>query len=176
MRKLKYHIASTVDGFIAHPDHTVDGFTNTGNHTDEYLEALKNDYDTVIMGRKTFDFGLQYGVTNPYPWLRQYVFSSSLQKKPDAAVEVISSDPIAFVQSLKLETGKSIYLCGGAQFASALINAGLIDELIFKINPVVFGTGIGLLPAIPKYLPLNLISTKTYSNGVVVLHYSMEIG
>ena len=73
MRKLKYHVASTVDGFIAHEDHSIDGFVSEGEHVIDYLESLKNDYDIVLMGRRTYEFGFQFGVTNPYPWMKQYV-------------------------------------------------------------------------------------------------------
>jgi dihydrofolate reductase len=71
MRKLIYHVASTLDGFIAHEDHTVDGFLGEGLHADEYLASLHTNYDAVIMGRKTYEFGVQFGVTHPYPWLKE---------------------------------------------------------------------------------------------------------
>ncbi len=174
MRKLIYFVATTLDGFIAHTDHSINGFLNEGDHASEYIESLKNDFDTVIMGRKTYDFGLQYGVTNPYPWLHQFVFSSSLQVSPDANVQLVSSNPIEFVEALKLESGKSIYLCGGATFASALMTANLIDEIMVKLNPVVFGTGIGLVPAIPNFVALNLQSAKVYQNGVLLLRYTIK--
>ncbi len=59
MRKLIYFVATTLDGFIAHTNQTVSGFLNEGDHASEYFESLKNDFDTVVMGRKTYDFGLQ---------------------------------------------------------------------------------------------------------------------
>ena len=147
MRKLIYHVAASLDGFIAHEDHTVDGFLNEGDHATDYFASLKNDYDTVLMGRKTYDFGLQFGVTNPYPWLKQYVFSSR-QDITEPGITVISSDPSELVTRLKAETGKSIYLCGGAKMATELLEHHLIDEILVKINPVLFGAGIGLLTSV----------------------------
>src|ERR1051325_6560638 len=110
MRKLKYHVAITLDGFIAHTDHTVNGFVEEGGHVTDYFASLKNDYDIVLMGRGTYEFGFQFDVTNPYPWLRQYVISRSMAKSPDENVELISENIFEFVKALKAEEGKAIYM------------------------------------------------------------------
>ena len=73
MRKLKYHVATTLDGFIAHQDHTVAGFVDEGENVADYFNSLKNDYDVVLMGRRTYEFGFQLGMTVRYPWMKQYV-------------------------------------------------------------------------------------------------------
>jgi dihydrofolate reductase len=174
MRKLKYHVATTLDGFIAHEDQTVDGFLGEGDHASDYLASLHSDYDVVIMGRKTYEFGLKLGVTNPYPWLEQYVFSRTLKESPDEAVKLVSDDSVALVKRLKAEDGKDIYLCGGADLATLLLNEKLIDEIIVKLNPVLFGSGISLLSRIPSRVALELKSSKTYSNGVVLLSYHVK--
>jgi len=82
MRKLKYYVASTVDGFIGHEDGSVNGFLEQGEHVTDYLESLKTWFEVVLMGRKTYEFGFQFGVTNPYPWLKQYVFSRTMKESP----------------------------------------------------------------------------------------------
>ena len=174
MRKLKYHIATTIDGFIAHTDHTVDGFVAEGEHVTEYLESLHNDYDVVVMGRRTYEFGFQYGVTNPYPWLKQYVFSRSMEKSPDANVELVSQNIIDFVRELKRESGKDIYLCGAAELASSLLAEELIDEIILKLNPVLFGSGIPLFSGAVQQTALDLIGSKVYDTGVVLLQYRVK--
>jgi dihydrofolate reductase len=173
MRKLKYHVASTLDGFIAHEDHTVDGFVAEGEHATDYLASLKSDYDIVLMGRRTYEFGFQYGVTNPYPWLKQYVFSGSMKSSPDTNVELISGDVVEFTRNLKQQTGKAIYLCGGANLAGTLLAAKLVDEIIIKLNPVVFGTGLPLFSGSIKQTALQLLESKTYDNSVVLLRYQI---
>jgi dihydrofolate reductase len=173
MRKLIYHMATSVDGFMAQTDHSVTGFLNEGDHVAEYLASLQNDYDTVLMGRKTYDFGLQFGVTNPYPWLKQYVISSR-SEGVNEDLEVISSDPAALVLRLKSEPGKDVYLCGGSRLATSLLEQGLIDEVILKVNPVLFGSGIPLTRALPQFLPLDLRHSKSYSNGVLLVQYSIQ--
>jgi dihydrofolate reductase len=174
MRKLIYHVASTLDGFIAHEDHTIDGFVSEGEHVTDYLESLRNDYDIVLMGRRTYEFGFQFGVTNPYPWMKQYVLSRSMESSPDPNVELVSQNIIDFVKKLKEETGKDIYLCGGADLAGRLIGEGLIDEIVLKLNPVVFGTGITLFSGAIKQTDLELAGSKVYSNGVVLLRYRVK--
>lgn len=174
MRELKYHVASTVDGFIAHSDHTVDGFIGEGEHAADYLDALKTDYDTVLMGRRTYEFGFQFGVTNPYPWLKQYVLSRSMTSSPDANVELVSENFIDLVKRLKAEPGKAIYLCGGAELAGALFAEDLIDEVILKLNPVLFGAGLPLFSGVAKQSALELVSHKVYASGVLLLHYRLR--
>ena len=174
MRRLKYHVASTVDGFIAHTDPTVAGFVADGEHVTDYLESLKNDYDIALMGRRTYEFGFQYGVTNPYPWMRQVVFSRTMESSPDPNVELISANVVDVVRELKQESGKAIYLCGGAELAARLFAAGLVDEIILKLNPVVFGSGLPLFSGDIKQTALALTGSKTYDNGVMLLHYRVK--
>jgi len=174
MRKLKYHVATTLDGFIAHQDHTVGGFVDEGEHVTDYLNSLKNDYDVVLMGRRTYEFGFQFGVTDPYPWMNQYVLSRTMEKSPDPNVELISDNVIDLVTNLKKEDGKDIYLCGGGELATALVTQGLIDEVVLKVNPVLFGTGVPLFSPTIEHIILELISSKIYNNGVLLLQYRVK--
>jgi dihydrofolate reductase len=174
MRELKYHVASTPDGFIARKDHTVDGFLAEGEHVTDYLASLKNDYDVALMGRRTYEFEFQFGVTNPYPWMKQYVFSRTMERSPDPNVELVSENMIDIVRKLKKETGKDIYLCGGAELAATLFAEGLVDEIILKLNPVLFGSGIPLFSGTIKQSDLELVDSKVYGSGVILLHYRVK--
>ena len=172
MRKLKYYVAISVDGFIARPDGSFDGFLMEGEHVTEFAESL-SEFDAVLMGRKTYEVGLSFGVTNPYPQLKQYVFSASWSESPDENVQLVSADTVSFVSELKQQTGNDIWLCGGASLASALLVAELVDEVIVKLNPVIFGTGISLFENANSMRALNLLSSKSYDNGVLLLHYEV---
>jgi len=174
MRKLKYYVASTVDGFIGHEDGSVGGFLEQGEHVADYLESLKTWFDIVLMGRKTYEFGFQYGVTNPYPWLKQYVISRTMKESPDENVELVSGNVVGLVRALKGESGKDIYLCGGAELAAMLFDEKLIDEVILKLNPVLFGSGISLFSRSVKPIDLELTGSKVYGNGVLLLHYRVK--
>lgn len=174
MRKLSYYVATTVDGFIAHEDSSVGGFLYDGEHVTDYLQSLKDWFDVVLMGRKTYEFGFQYGVTNPYPWLKQYVFSRTMKESPDANVELFSDNILDLVKKLKSEPGKGIYLCGGTNLATLLFAKNLIDEVILKVNPVLFGSGLPLFSGIGRNIELKLTSSRIYDNGVLLLRYDVK--
>ena len=174
MRKLKYYVACSVDGFIAHKDDTWDGFLPEGEQVTDYLESLKNWFDVVLMGRKTYEVGLKLGVTNPYPYLKQYVFSRTMKESPDKNVELVSDNIIELVKQLKNETGKDVYLCGGADLATTLLGENLIDEIIMKVNPFLMGSGIPLFARVIKQTALELTDSKIYENGVVLLYYHVK--
>ncbi|MEV7419377.1 dihydrofolate reductase family protein [Streptomyces sp. NPDC089919] len=164
MRKLTYFVATTIDGFIAAPDGafafffehlTEDFFAHLGG---EYADTLNTPgrnafgladrpntrFDTVLMGRGTYESGLP-DVVSPYGHLRQIVFSRSLTERPDPAVEVTAEDPLARVRALKKEDGLGIWLCGGGDLAGQLLPE--IDELIVKQYPIVAGSGIPMFGA-----------------------------
>lgn len=175
MQKLIYHIACSADGFIAHTDHTVQGFLFEGDHSTDYQESLKSDYSAVLMGRKTYEFGLQFGVTSPYPWLNQYVISESMESDPDPEVKLVKNDPVNFIPQLKKTESKSIYLCGGSMLSGFLLKAGMIDTLILKTNPVIFGSGIPLFTGVSKSdVKLTLTDNKAYDNGVLLSTYQIN--
>jgi dihydrofolate reductase len=174
MRKLKYYVASTVDGFIGHEDGSVNGFLDQGQHVTDYLELLKTQFDVVLMGRKTYEFGIQFGVTNPYPWMKQFVFSRTMKESPDANVTLVSENIVELVRELKNGSGKDIYLCGGADLATMLFDEKLIDEVVLKLNPLLFGSGIPLLSRTSSPIDLELTGSKVYENGVLLLNYRVK--
>ena len=189
MRQLIYYIATTIDGFIAHQDGSFDGFSWDESFMKvlftEFPETLPAHFrgpatreenrwfDAVLMGRKTYEVGLKDGFTNPYPTLDQYVFSRTMSESPDPAVTLVKEHPSRFVEQLKKEEGKAIWLCGGADLAGVLLGAGLIDQVIVKLNPVVFGTGIPLFTSEKRITPLELTLSTSYESGHMILHYKV---
>lgn len=178
MRKIIYHVATTLDNYIAHEDGSIGGFLEEGDHIPDYMAHLQR-YDTVIMGRNTYEFGYQYGLKPgqpAYPHMQHYIFSKTLQfdNKADEKVKIINKDEIPFIQQLKQTEGTDIYLCGGGAFAAYLFENELIDEVIIKLNPVIFGNGIKLFGASTKSVNLSLTDTKIYNSGVLLLTYKVE--
>jgi dihydrofolate reductase len=192
MRELIYYVACSVDGFIAHKDGSHDGFSQDEDYIADLvhcfpetipghfreqmgIHAANQWFDTVLMGRRTYEVGLKIGVTNPYPHLKQYLFSRSLEKSPDPNVKLISDRAIAFVQKLKQEPGQGIWLCGGGNLATALFTAQLIDQLILKVNPFLMGSGIALFSGAIAQTVLELTERKIYENGAIRLHYRVKL-
>jgi len=171
MRRLIYQVACSADGFIAHRDGSLDGFPD-GDHVADFLRTY-DWFDTVLMGRKTYEVALREGVTNPYPQMRQYLFSRTMQQTPDENVHLISDDAQQLVTRLKQEDGKAIWLCGGAELAGTIFCAGLIDEVILKVNPLLLGTGIPQFAGAIEQTRLHLTECKRYESGVVRLRYDV---
>ncbi len=180
MRKLIYHIATTLDNFIAHKDGTADGFLFEGVFMTDFLESIKT-YDAVLMGRKTYEAGFQYGLQKGQPAyiqinpdLKNYIFSKTMDFEPKEKIEIIKHNEINFIEQLKLQKGKDIWLCGGGTLAATLLDNELIDEVIIKLNPIVFGEGIRLFGNSKKKINLMLNNCKTYENGLALLSYNVD--
>ncbi|WP_308798952.1 dihydrofolate reductase family protein [Agromyces silvae] len=188
MRTLTYYISLSIDGFIAGPDDEVDFYPGS----DDYRAWMAGDYgdavpthgreqlgiadapltrfDTIIMGRRTYDPALQLGVTSPYAHLRQYVVSRSLEQL-DPAVTMVTGAPLDTVRALKAEDSPlGIYLAGGGRLAGQLIDE--IDELVIKRYPVVAGAGLSAFG--PEFSPRRfaLDAVRTFDGGNVVEWYS----
>lgn len=188
MRKLTYYIAATLDGYIADPNGQVDGFLPfDGDYArivlDEYPETLpvhvrgpmgiaeapNTRFDTVVMGRGTYDPGLSAGITSPYAHLRQYVVSRTLfDVDPD--VTFVADDPAVLVRDLKQQEGLGIWLAGGGKLAAAVCDE--IDELIIKRHPIVLGAGIPMFDG--RCSPAGFVPTaaETLDTGLVVAAYA----
>lgn len=173
MRTLKYYVATSIDGYIAHEDGSFDGFVTDGEPVTDYLASL-HTFDAVLMGRKTYEVGLAVGKTDPYPHLDSYVFSRTMTESPDERVTLVSGDAGAAVEALKNRPGGDIYLCGGAQLAATLLAAHLIDEIILKVNPFVMGSGIPLFSGVVEQTELDLVKSTVYGNGCVWLYYRVK--
>ena len=130
--------------------------------------------DVVQLAGRTYEVGLAEGVTSPYPTLKQYVFSRTIETRPDPHVELVADGAVDVVRALKQQPGRAIWLCGGSELATTLFSAGLVDRLIVKLNPVLFGAGIPLLGKDIGQTTLALTDTRRYASGHVLLYYSLE--
>lgn len=188
MRQLVYFVATTLDGFIAAPDGDTEAFIHAPAYLRELaaefpetfpthartalaLDAPGTHFDTVLMGRGTYEPALRLGITRPYAHLRQVVFSRSLPATTDPAVTVVAGDPVPVVRRLKAEaTGRDIWLCGGGDLAGQLL--GEIDALILKLNPITFGGGTPLFAGPAALARFALVAVQPREAGVVLLRYA----
>lgn len=179
VRKLVYFVATTLDGFIADANDGYEAFGFDGPEAvdlvAEFPEMIPTHvrgplgidgpnlrFDTVIMGRRTYDAGVPHGVTSPYQHLRQLVASRSSAPADGSGVEVVR-DPVTAVRELKAQAGMDIWLPGGGRLASTL--ADEIDEVIFKTHPLVFGSGIPLFGSLGAPRRLSVTDRRTYDSG-----------
>ncbi len=176
MRKIVYYVASSLDGFISGLNDDISGFVGTGNGVDKYLADLAN-FDTVIMGRNTYEFGYKYGLQPGQPIyldMKHFIFSDTLKfENTDPNVQIVKKE-LTEIEKIQAELGTDIYLCGGGIFAGWLLDNQKIDILKIKLNPLIVGKGIKLFgPSSQKYT-LQLIDTGNYDNGLQIMTYQID--
>lgn len=185
MRKLTYYVATTMDGFIATNDGHVNIFAGGGDHGPAlrkiYPECLPtkiretlnlrggSTFDTVIMGRKTYDFAVRTGASSPFSHLRQIVVSTTLPEAPDPGLEIVSADPAAYVRDLKGKPGKGIWLCGGGELAASLM--GEIDQVYLKMFPMMLGSGRPVMAG-EGLQNFHMTGHQVFEDGIVFVKYS----
>lgn len=166
MHPLIYDVAVSADGFIAGPNADVSAFPHQGAIVDDYLARLAT-YSTALMGRATYEFGLQHGLppgANPYPHMRTIVVSKSLTMPGDAITIWRDLSPL---QTLRETAPGPIYLCGGGALASAIAHAGHLTHLTLKRAPVILGAGTKLFADGPPRT-LTLENQTDYGKGLLL--------
>lgn len=177
-RKIILDLAVSLDGFIEGKNGEVDWCIMDPEM--EFTNFL-NQIDTILYGRKSYDLWGQYIPTAEAPddekemWelvhsKEKYVFSKT-QKGTDSKVTFVNKNITEEVNKLKNNSGKDIWLYGGASLITTFINLGLVDEFRLSVHPVVLGEGRPLFVDIKQRLNLNLMNTRTFSSGVVQLIY-----
>ena len=168
MRKIILYIASSLDGFIARENGDIDWLPeNTSSGYDEFYKTI----DTVVMGKKTYEQVLTFG-EYPYKDKKSYVFTRKNDQTKDGNTEFVS-DIDKFVKENISNSGKNIWLVGGAEIISPFLNRGFVDEIILSIIPIVLGKGIPLFKNIQKEIKLELIKTTEY-DILVELCYNVD--
>ncbi|WP_433475527.1 dihydrofolate reductase family protein [Spirillospora sp. CA-142024] len=186
MRKLTYYVGVTLDGFIAGPGDEFDFLPIEPDVTaamnaeqpetvpGAFREAVgvagtpNKRFDTVVMGRGTYEPALKVGITDPYPQLKTYVFSRTLPAT-DERVTVVAQDPAAHVRELKHQDGMDIWLCGGGRLAAVLRDE--IDELVLKRYPLIIGSGRPLFDGPFHPDRFTQAQTRVFESGAVISRY-----
>jgi len=174
MSKVVLYIAQSLDGFIARPDGTLDWLTSTPNpETGDYgYAALLESIEALIMGRKTYDEVMGFGLEWFYTGLDTYVATQNKNfeiKSPDTYL--LTENLTDFVTNLKKKTKKDIWLVGGGELVTTFINLGLLDKMIISIIPKIIGEGISLFAKKPLETDWILESVQSFNTGVVNLTY-----
>lgn len=172
MRQVILYTAASLDNFIARPDGRVDWLNSPEFLIPDEDYGYQNFYqtiDTTLMGNHTYQFILDQDVPFPYPDKTNYVFSRSSNNRDTEFVRFISEDPADLVRELKQEDGDNIWLIGGGQINTILLNNDLIDKMILTIIPMTLGEGIPLFHGSYKEVKFNLEASKSYQSGIVQL-------
>lgn len=172
-RRLRYQVAVSLDGFIAGPNGEYDWIVSDPSID---FSALYKEFDTVVMGRKTYEVVTAQGGHGAIPGLEVLVFSRSLPPATYPGVRIINDEPGDVVGALKQKSGRDIWLFGGGSLFRALLDAGLVDAVELAVMPVLLATGIPLLPQ-GLSTKLQLVDHKVLpASGIVSLSYAVPGG
>lgn len=169
VRRLRYHVAVSLDGFIAGPNGEYDWIVSDPAID---FEALYREFDTAVMGRRTYEVISAHG-SGAIPGIEVIVFSRTLPAATHPGVRILIQDPREVVAALKAEPGGDIWLFGGGALFRSLVDAGLVDTVEVAVIPVLLGAGIPLVPPGPT-TTLVLADHKVLpASGIVALSYSV---
>ena len=174
MRSVRYGVAMSLDGYIAGPNGEADWIVND---PDIDFDEMFTRYDTLLVGRKTFEAMLKMGGGGgEMPGVQSYVVSQTMKPSDHPDVKIVR-DPVAFVTELKGQPGKDIWLFGGGELFRSLLDAGLVDGVDVGVIPVLLGGGIPLLPSPAPRARLALKNRRVYEkSGIVGLEYDVVRG
>jgi dihydrofolate reductase len=170
MRRIRYVVAVSLDGYIAGPKGEADWIIMDPEID---FRALFEQFDTFLLGRRTFE-AMGRGGQGGSPGMKTFVFSRTLRQQDYPRVTVVAEKAEEVVAALRAEPGKDIWLFGGGALFRSLLDAGLVDTVEAAIMPVLLGGGIPLLAPPAKRTRLKLTGHKVYKSGIVSVEYSVE--
>jgi dihydrofolate reductase len=174
-RKIIVEIATSADGYIARPDGGVEWLDRPNSKGNYGLEEFFRSIDTILWGRKTYDMAQGMGGVSPFGGkVRHYVFSHRPPAGPTPDVEFVTAPIPAFAQELRARPGKDIWMMGGGGLIASFLDENEIDEFSIHVMPVFIGEGIPLIAPRHLNVPLELISSKPFPDGVVHLNYRVQ--
>ena len=170
-RNVIVHIATSADGYIARSNGDLEWLTNRPKPKGFYgMGEFTKTIDTKLMGRKTWDWSRGFGI-KPDPKTRSIVFSRHPAPADTGGAEFVGEPIGPFVNRLKEQPGKNIWLMGGGELIASCLDAGVIDEFVVSVVPVFIGQGIPLIAPRHRHVELKLKSVERFDDGLVQLHY-----
>lgn len=172
-RKFIVYVATSADGFLARADGSVDWLESPRLKGSYGMAAFYRSIDTCIMGRKTYEQAVKFGMPAGYSGKKNYVLSRTLKKAASPKVSIVNEDLNVFAKRLRAEDGKHIWLVGGAELIAGFLDAGAVGEFILNVIPHMIGVGIPLISPRHRDVPLKLLTCRPYADGVVMLRYAV---
>lgn len=170
------YIATSLDGYIAKPDDDLSFLKLVEKEGEDYgYTQFIETIDTLIIGRKTYDYVLKEIGSSHYDNGQRAIYVITGTPRPNVGKTIFYTENLAdLVKQLKSENGKNIYCDGGAEVINELLKNDLIDEFIISVVPVLLGNGTKLFKdGRPEQL-LEHVSTKTFDTGLTQLYYKRK--
>ena len=171
MRRVRYNVAASLDGYIADAD---GGFDWIPHDATVDFDGLFAQVDTVLLGRRTYETVRSQGGAPFKSGTRVLVFSRTLPPEAAKEMTIVRDDPVRVVDALRHESGTGeIWLFGGGQLFATLLAGRQVDSVEVTVVPVLLGSGIPLLPAGTSRTVLSLTHSQVYPSGMVSLQYAV---
>jgi dihydrofolate reductase len=171
MSRIRYHVAASLDGYIAGPKGEYDWIVQEPGID---FSALFGQFDTFVMGRSTYEVATQGGVPPFPPGSNVFVFSRTMHQEQSPAFTVMSDVSQEAVDRIRAAARKDIWLFGGGQLFRSFLGGGFVDTVEVAVVPVLLGAGLPLLvPPAPR-TSLRLTKHRVYPSGIVWLEYDVE--
>jgi len=170
--KISVYIATSIDGYIARDDGGLDWLERTPTPNEDFgFEEFMDSVDVLVMGRKTYDIVSGFDKW-PYQGKRVVVISRTLDAVREDA-ELFSGNIQDLVENLHEDGVKHIYVDGGVTI-SKFLEAGMVDQIIITVIPIILGKGVRLFNPMDKEHDCTLTSAKPYPSGLVQLRYELK--
>jgi dihydrofolate reductase len=169
MRRIRYQVACSLDGFIAGPDDDFGWITPEPSFDfDEHFAR----FDTLLMGRRTYEIVRAAGES--FRGKEVLVASRTLQPERHPDVEVVGEGLQERIRDLRARTGRDIWLYGGGELFSQLLEWDLVDSVELAVIPILLGGGVPFLPSPAPRRRLTLTRHQAYTGGMLLLEYDVE--
>jgi dihydrofolate reductase len=169
MRRVRYQVACSLDGFIAGPGDDFDWITPEPTFD---FDALHAQFDTLLMGRRTFDIVRASG--DHFRGKQVVVASRTLQPTDHPEVELVREGLDRRIRELRAQPGRDIWLYGGGELFSQVLSWDLVDTVEPAVIPVLLGGGVPFLPSPAVRRHLTLVGHRAYPSGMVLLEYEVR--
>ena len=172
MRRVRYAVAMSLDGFIAGPKGEADWILMDPEID---FSAIFSEFDTLLVGRKTFEGMKGHGGGAMFSGMKVFVLSRTLEQRAHPGVTIVSRHVKETVTALRKDSGKDIWLFGGGELFRSLLDLRLVDTVEVAVIPVLLGGGIPLLPSPAARAKLSLTGHRVYARtGTVSLVYDVK--
>ncbi len=182
MSKVVFQNMISLDGFFEGAQKWEIDWHTVGEEFNVFAIAALKNAQALIFGGVTYQGMAAYwptpegmkddpdvaGLMNSLP---KIVFSRTLEKADWSNTRQVKGDAVEEISRLKSQPGKDLLIFGSADLASTLIQHGLVDEYRIFVNPILLGQGTPLFKGLKSRLPLRLVDSKVFKNGLVLLVY-----